>query len=187
MSNANPNDILFQFDETEFADIMAATEPAVFPDNTEVNFRFVGLRPDKEGNRVRKYKKFERELPYVMLILEPFGNPQGENFKEVDMFMPMPFAPAKGDAGQEKAANQARTRYKKLFEAFGLTPSNSFSEALLLGRQVRAIVGVEASEQYGDKNVIKKFVFSGSGSTGMNMFDGAMPDAGDGEHRTFFS
>ena len=184
----NPNEILFQFDENEFSEIMAASEPSTFPDNTEVNFRFVGLRADKEGKKVRTYKKFEKELPYVMLILEPFGNPQGENFKEVDMFMPMPFAPAKGNVEQEKAANQARTRYKKLFTAFGLTPTNAFSEALFLGKQVRAIVGVETSEQYGDKNVIKKFVMPGS--TGLGMFDNSAlnTETGEaGEARTLFS
>ena len=167
----NPNEILFQIDDADFADVMAATEPGIFPDNTEVNFRFVGFRADKDGKTLRHYKKWEKELPYIMLTLEPFGNPQGENFKEVDYFVSLPFAPEKGNAEQEKAANRSRVGYKRMFEAFGVTPTNSLSESLLMGKQVKAIVGVDSDEKYGDRNTIKKFIipgqspFGGNGST----------------------
>lgn len=176
---SDPNAVLFELDGDDFNAVMEATEPGVFPDNTEVNFRFVGFRADKEGKVVRTYKKFDKDLPYVMFILEPFGNPQGENFKEVDYFVSLPFRADAGSAEQLKAANRSSIGYKRIFEAFGLKPTNALSEMLFLGKQAKAIVGVDSDEKYGDRNTIKKFVMPGQSPFG--------GDGTPGEAKTFFA
>jgi len=117
--------------------------PEVYPDNTEAQIRIVSAEKhtsDRTGNKSAHVK---------------FDDPSNFKIEYIHIYMGLP---ASDD--DEKTSNNKRRRIKEFYSCFDIAPGPGGVnlETDLPGKTGYVILGVEDDAQYGQRNVIKKFV-----------------------------
>jgi len=125
-------------EDTFSPDFTDTHDEVVLEDGVEVQLRVIAVNSG-EGPK-GPYKRITYEV-----VDEPFA-------KAVSNIISMPNA-----NDDERRRNKKNLRLRDFMLAHGLDLSRAFNWNDLVGVEVWAILGVELSEQYGDKNVIKRY------------------------------
>jgi hypothetical protein len=143
MTNDFENDANDSFDsntgEDSFTpDFSDTHDEVILEEGIEVQLRVLDVRPGVGPKG-----------PYKLITYEVIDEPFAKAISNV-ISMPNP----NDDA---RKANKKSLRLRDFMLAHGLDLSRSFNWNDLVGVEVWAVLGVERSEQYGDKNTIKKY------------------------------
>lgn len=119
-------------------DLDSAVEPKAVPGDMEYELRILEVKEgtDKNGN------------PYIMPRFEIPSVPEAKDFTK---FFGLP-----GSNDDAKKTNQKLWSLKAFCQAFSIDHKTDVTE--WVGHSGWAILGVEATEQYGEQNYIKRFV-----------------------------
>lgn len=121
-------------------DVSDAQEPICLPENSEAELRIVRANVNQTGE-------------YLVVFFDIPNEPLAKTFSN-------PFAiPGKIEGRTEKELNNDKWRLKVFYDTFKVDYSQPFDPSdYLPGHTGWAILGVKASEEYGDQNFIKRFV-----------------------------
>jgi len=127
--------------ELDVQDIESTPEPTIIPAGEEVKARVVSCRQGEDKNG----------FPYIMPQFESMEHPTAKEFSD---FLGLP-----NPGRTEKENFRCKRKLLDFFQAFGFDFSKPFSaEDDLPGLTGWVIVGVKASEEYGDQNTVRKYV-----------------------------
>lgn len=141
-TNTDSNDSFNDVGEDTFSpDFSDTHDEVVLEDGIEVQLRVIAVNSG-EGPK-GPYKRITYEV-----VDEPFA-------KAISNIISMP-----NSNDDARRRNKKNLRMRAFMEAHGLDLSQPFNWNDLVGVEVWAVLGVEVSEQYGDKNVVKKYTKS---------------------------
>lgn len=142
---------LFTLTAEELEAVEKEEERKVYPADQDVMLRITKLLPNDEDELVRSNKRGEPYLMVQMKICEVQG---AEDYKPVTHYLALPSS----EIEDPETKKSVRLKYKKFMTAFDIPLEDEVTENSLIGKKAPAILDIEEDAQYGNKNVIKRFV-----------------------------
>ena len=153
---------LISLSEEDYEALDGLTELTTLPDKTEVVIEIEDIQTHGVNNKLTMLKMDKNKRPYFIMrakIIEVIGaDIDVFTLKKVNHMMYVPLAAYYPGAQNAEALNKKRRSWKIFHEALGMSMSKELSLLDFVGKQATVILKLEPDEQYGDKNVIMRFV-----------------------------
>ena len=142
---------LFTLSAEELEAVEKEEERKVFPEDQDVMLRIVKLLPNEDDQLVRSNKRGE---PYLMIQLKICDIQGAEDYKPLQHYLALPSS----EIEDPETKKSVRLKYKKFMAAFDIPLEEDLTEEAMRNKKAAVLLRIEEDVQYGDKNVIKRFV-----------------------------
>ena len=126
-----------------------AEEIKAAPDG-EYEVEIVDWKTDDEGHVIQENASGGR---YIMPVIEIVNHENADMFSDFSHYVGLP-----DPAAKDKRAAKQRWRTKQFFQAFGIQLSGTWDPQDSIGNRTYAILETEENAQFGNRNVIARFV-----------------------------
>lgn len=142
---------LFTLTAEELEAVEKEEERKVYPADQDVTVRITKLLPNENDELVRSNKRGE---PYLMIQLKICEVQGAEDYKPISHYLGLPSS----EIEDPETRKSVRLKYKKFMNAFDIPLEEELTEEAMRNKKADVILDVEEDAQFGDKNVIKRFV-----------------------------